>query len=323
MSKALVGVVVCLGLAVLPSVAQPPRWVLVIHGGAGAEEALTLDRQKAYEGGLSQALAIGKDSLKNGGTALDTCEKVIRTMEDEPLFNAGKGAVYTADGKHELDASIMDGKTLACGAVAGVSTIKNPITLARLVMTKTRHVLLTAAGAEKFADEMKVERVPNSYFDTPEKYAEFQRWQKKQAEPVKGGSTVGCVCLDTHGNLAAATSTGGLTGKKFGRVGDSPIIGAGTFADNRSCAVSCTGTGEEFIRHGVARSIAHLMEYKGMSAKAAADEVMFKVLKPGIGGCIVVSHTGEVATSFNTNAMFRGVADSTGRSLVAIFPEGK
>jgi beta-aspartyl-peptidase (threonine type) len=211
--------------------------------------------------------------------------------------------------------------------VAAVRTVKNPISLARLVMERTRHVLLAADGAEAFATAMKVERVPNSYFDTPQRYEAYQRWLRKQREgqetKPKGGGTVGCVCLDTHGNLAAATSTGGLTGKSFGRVGDTPIIGAGTFADNRSCAVSCTGTGEEFIRHGVARSIAHLIEYRGLSAQQAADELIFRVLKPEDGGCIVVSRTGEVAMPFSTDGMFRGRADSAGRFDIAAWPDAK
>lgn len=327
MSK-LFAAIVTVTVVVLASspAADPPAkvgWVLAIHGGAGVEENMTPDRQKAYETALKAALTTGKGVLASGGTAIDCCEAVVRLMEDEPYFNAGKGAVYTADGKHELDASIMDGKTLACGAVASVRTVKNPISLARLVMTKTRHVLLVADGAEKFANEMKVERVDNSYFDTPKRYEEFQRWKEKQSERAKGGSTVGCVCRDVHGNLAAATSTGGLTGKKFGRVGDSPIIGAGNFADNRSCAVSCTGTGEEYIRHGVARSIGHLIQLKGMTAKQAADELHQKVLKPDIGGCVVVSHTGEAAASFNTDGLYRGFADAAGRFEVAIFADKK
>lgn len=324
LSAALVALTV-VALAASPAADPPGKvgWVLAIHGGAGVEENMTPESRQAYENSLKAALATGKGVLSAGGTALDCCEAVVRQMEDDPRFNAGKGAVYTADGKHELDASIMDGKTLACGAVASIRTVKNPISLARLVMTKTRHVLLVADGAEKFAGEMKVERVENNYFDTPAKYAEFQRWQKKQSERAKGGSTVGCVCRDIHGNLAAATSTGGLTGKKFGRVGDSPIIGAGNFADNRSCAVSCSGTGEEYIRHGVARSIGFLIQYKGMTAKQAADELHQKVLKPDIGGCIVVSHTGEATSSFNTDGLYRGFADAAGRFEVAIFPDKK
>jgi beta-aspartyl-peptidase (threonine type) len=314
--------------ATLPA-ADPVRWAIAVHGGAGVGDALAKDgppdKQRPYEESLHKGLALGRDVLAGGGTALDACEKVCRFFEDDPLFNAGKGAVYNAVGQHELDASIMDGRTLACGAVAGVRTVKNPVSLARLVMTKTRHVLLAGDGAEEFATAMKVERVPNSYFDTPGRYEAYQRWLKKQpagqdAKP-KGGSTVGCLCLDTHGNLAAATSTGGLTGKRFGRVGDSPVIGAGTFADNRTCAVSCTGTGEEFIRHGVARTIANLMAYRGLSVQQAADELIHKTLKPDDGGCIAVSRTGEVAMQFNTDGMFRGRADSAGRFEIAVWPD--
>jgi beta-aspartyl-peptidase (threonine type) len=281
------------------------------------------DRQRPYEESLRQALTLGRDRLARGGTALDVCEAVCRYFEEEPLFNAGKGSVYNAEGKHELDASVMDGRTLGCGAVAAVRTVKHPVSLARLVMEKTPHVLLAGDGAEQFATLMKVERVENSYFDTPHRFESYQKWLQRQRDGAdakpKGGGTVGCVCLDAHGNLAAATSTGGMTGKRFGRVGDSPIIGAGTFADNRTCAISGTGTGEEFIRHGVARTVSNLMEYRGLSAKQAADEVVFKILKPDVGGCIVVSRTGEIAMPFNTDGMFRGCADAGGRFEVSIW----
>ncbi|MBX3357685.1 MAG: isoaspartyl peptidase/L-asparaginase [Phycisphaeraceae bacterium] len=302
-----------------------PAYAIVIHGGAGTfPRSAPAERRQAYEEALAAALTIGRDELAKGGTALDACEKVVRYLENDPKFNAGKGAVYTEIGTHELDASIMDGSTLACGAVAGVKTVKNPITLARLVMTNTRHVLLAGDGAEAFADTFtveQVERVGNSYFDTERQYEVLQEVleeRKKEAEP-KPRSTVGCAALDMHGNLAAATSTGGLTGKRFGRIGDSPIIGAGTYADNRTCAVSCTGVGEEFIRHGVARDIAALMEYKGLSVNDAAMQVVFKTLRPDDGGVIAVSRTGEIAMVFSTVGMFRGAADSSGRFEVAIW----
>ncbi|HND52566.1 MAG TPA: isoaspartyl peptidase/L-asparaginase, partial [Pirellulaceae bacterium] len=237
------------------------EWALIVHGGALDEvDKIPVARKAAMEAGLKQAVDAGKKVLADGGTALDAVETCVRILEDNPLFNAGKGAVYNAVGRHELDASIMDGSNRACGAVAGVTTVKNPISLARLVMTRTRHVLLIADGAEKFADEMKIERVDNKWFDTDEQY---ERWQARKAAEAKRAAeaqpaskpmpmpkalqdkkgTVGCVALDKHGNLAAGTSTGGLTNKKYGRVGDSPIIGAGTYADNATCAVSCTGTG--------------------------------------------------------------------------------
>ncbi len=263
--------------------------------------------------------------LAKGGTALDTCEKVARAFEDDPLFNAGKGAVYTAEGKHSLDASIMDGSNLRVGAVAGVRTIKNPVSAARLVMEKTKHILLIRDGAEEFAQKMGLEIVPNSYFDTPKRKKELLDKRdlldkKKLADKADGseeleesGGTVGCVCLDQHGNLAAATSTGGITGVMAGRVGDTPICGAGTYANNKTCAVSGTGTGEQFIRHNAAHTISALVEYKGMSAQKAADELVLNIFQKGNGGVIVVSRTGEIAMPFNTAAMARGCADASGR----------
>jgi beta-aspartyl-peptidase (threonine type) len=217
----------------------------------------------------------------------------------------------------------MDGKTLACGAVAGVRTVKNPISLARLVMSKTRHVLFTGDGAEEFATNMGVERVENSWFDTEKEWKTYQRWlarqKAKSSEKQKGGGTVGCLCLDSKGHLAAGTSTGGLTGKMFGRVGDTPIIGAGNFADDRTCAVSCSGTGEEFIRHGVARTISNLIAFKGYSVQQAGDEVIQKTLKPDVGGCIILGKAGDFACCFNTDGMFRGYANSAGKNEVAIW----
>jgi beta-aspartyl-peptidase (threonine type) len=292
---------------------QPEKklaWAIVVHGGAGG--APSGDKRKAYEESLRAYLKLGREMLAGGATALDTCEKVVRAFEDDPLFNAGKGAVFTAEGKHSLDASIMDGSNLNCGAVAGVRTIKNPISAARLVMEKTKHVLLIREGAEAFAEKMGLEIVPNSYFDTPARKKEFDKNDGKD-EPEEGGGTVGCVCLDTHGNLAAATSTGGMSGVMAGRVGDSPIVGAGTYASNKTCAVSGTGTGEQFIRHSVAHTISALMEHKGLSAQKAAEEVVFNILKKGNGGVIVVSNTGEIAMVFNTPGMIRASADASGR----------
>lgn len=319
------------------------RFAIAIHGGAGVIDTDTPpEKRAAYESSLRAALTIGRDELARGGTSLDVCEKVVRFLEDDPLFNAGRGAVYTEHGTHELDASVMDGATLGCGAVAAVRTVKNPISLARLVMTRTRHVMLIGDGAEKFADEAGVDRVPNTYFDTPHRYEALQRAleerrrEGKTSDSGAGGltrswhgakphhaseyrGTVGCVALDTHGNLAAATSTGGLTAKRWGRVGDAPIIGAGCYANNATCAVSCTGTGEEFIRHGTARTVSDLMEFRGVSLNSAADEVIHKRMTRDDGGLIAVSHTGEIAMPFSTNGMFRGAADNSGRFEVGIW----
>lgn len=303
------------------------RFAIVIHGGAGVLSKTAPPQDvAAYEESLTRALAKGRDHLASGGTSLDAVELVVRELEDNPLFNAGKGAVFTAEGKHELDASIMNGSNLACGAVAGVTTVKNPISLARLVMEKTRHVLLAAGGAEKFASEQKVEQVPNSYFDTERRRKSLEEWKKEQTSSAAPGytyGTVGCVALDKHGNLAAATSTGGMTGKRWGRVGDSPIVGAGTYANNESCAISCTGTGEEFIRHGVARTISDRMLLAGESLKTASDHLVFKTLKPDDGGLIGVSKSGEMVAPYNSEGMFRGMADSSGRFEIGIWGEVK
>lgn len=300
------------------------RFCIAIHGGAGviAKDAPDQER-RAYVAGLEKALGEGRDRLARGESAIDAAEVVVRILEDDPLFNAGKGAVFTEDGKHELDASIMDGRTLACGAVAAVRTVKNPISLARLVMERTPHVLLIGDGAEQFAASVNVDRVDPSYFDTDRRRKDLEnvlqeRKQKESALPKSRG-TVGCVALDIHGNLAAATSTGGMTAKRFGRVGDSPIIGAGTYANNASCAVSCTGTGEEFIRNVAAYDVSALMQYKGMTVEQAAHAVIFERLKPDDGGLIAVSNTGQVTMPFSTLGMFRGAADSDGRFQVAIW----
>lgn len=298
-------------------VAGGPRqaYAIAIHGGAGTiPRTMDAEQVAAYEASLRRALTLGRDRLAEGKSALDVCEAVIRDLEDDPLFNAGKGAVFTYDGTHELDASIMDGATMACGAVAGVKTVKNPISLARKVMEQTKHVLLVGEGAEAFATEMKVERVENSWFDTDKRR---QQWQEAQAkEGIKG--TVGCVALDRAGHLAAGTSTGGLTNKRWGRVGDSPIIGAGTYASDTTVAVSCTGTGEEFIRYGVARTVATRMALAGDDVEQAARAAL-SPLKKGDGGLIAVDRRGKIALTFNTDGMYRGAADASGRFDVAIW----
>jgi len=304
-----------------PAQQEQREWAIAVHGGAGTiPRDIAEDRKAAYVAGLERALRLGKDLLEEGGTSLDAVERVIRLLEDDPLFNAGRGAVFNHDAGHELDASIMNGETLACGAVAGVRTVKNPISLARLVMERTPHVLLAANGADAFAVEMDVERVDPAYFDTEERRRSLQQIQERErAKGADKHGTVGVVALDRQGNLAAGTSTGGLTNKLYGRVGDSPIVGAGTYANNATCAISGTGIGEEYIRHGVAYSVSARMEFGGKTLREAAEEVVRRVLSPGDGGIIGVNRVGEIVMVFNTQGMYRGAADSTGRFDVQIW----
>jgi len=289
-------------------------WAIALHGGAGAmsPENYTPEQIQQYEAELTAALGVGEEILKSGGTSLDAVEQVVRYLEDCPLFNAGRGAVYTNDGKNELDAAIMSGADLQAGAVAGVGDIKNPISAARMVMEKSEHVLMVGKGASLFASQNGAEVV-----DTERSFRALQR----ALERDKKMGTVGCVALDKHGNLAAATSTGGMTNKRYGRVGDVPIIGAGTYANNSTCAVSATGHGEYFIRYTVAHDISALMEYKGLSLAQAADEVIHKKLEEvdGRGGIISVDQWGNVHLSFNTSGMFRAFATSGGDRGVNIF----
>lgn len=300
-----------------------PIYAIAIHGGAGsAPSRFSKEQNERRAASMKAALSIGTEILKAKGTSLDAVEAVVRYLEDDAQFNAGRGAVFNAVGGHELDASIMDGKTLACGAVAGVTTVKNPITLARRVMTETRHVLLSGPGADAFAKAQKVPLVDQSYFHTE---AARRAWEARRAKkrsqsavPEKGSAhiikgTVGCVALDLHGNLAAATSTGGLTGKQFGRVGDSPIVGAGTYADNETCAVSCTGVGEEFIRRAIAYDMSAQMRYGETPVDEAARNILTKRLKKGNGGIIAVDKNGAITMQFNTGGMPRAAADSKGR----------
>jgi len=290
------------------------KYTIVIHGGAGyIPTDISSETKEAYLNSLSEALNIGKKILESGGKSLDAVEQVIRFFEDDSIFNAGKGAVFTAEGTHELDASLMNGKDLSSGAVAGVKTIKNPISLARLVMEKTPHVLFAGEGADKLGIKFGVDTVNNHYFDVETRY---QQWMKKKEEKVKG--TVGCVAIDQFGNIAAGTSTGGLTDKWAGRVGDSPLVNAGTYANNKTCGVSCTGQGELFIRHTVAFNISALMDYKGLSLQEAADEVI-NSLPEGSGGVIAVDKDGNYVFAFNTTSMLRGVADSEGKFETAIW----
>ena len=296
-----------------------PKWALAIHGGAGTiPKTLPEAEKQQYLASLEKALAIGRDALAAGGTSLDVVEKIVRFLEDDPLFNAGKGAVFTHEGTNELDAAIMDGRDLSAGAVAGLKTVKNPISLARLVMERSPHVFLVGEGAEAFATEMKVERVDPKYFFTQRRWDQLQEALKKEKEEKPKG-TVGAVALDQHGNLAAATSTGGMTNKRFGRLGDVPVIGAGTYANNKTCAISGTGWGEKFIRNTVAHDISALMEYAGLSLQQAADRVIHQKLQPDDGGVIGVARDGSIALVFNSEGMYRGAADSNGRFEVRIW----
>lgn len=297
------------------SSAEQHKFTILLHGGVGTiSRAMPDSIKKDYLLSLTNALSLGKKILENGGSSLDAVEQVVRFLEDDSKFNAGKGAVYTSEGTHELDASIMDGRDLSCGAVAGVKIIKNPISLARLVMEKTSHVLLIGEGAEKFGKNMKVEIVENKYFDTPRR---FEQWQNTIKNETKG--TVGCVALDVYGNLAAATSTGGVVNKMPGRVGDSPIIGAGTYANNNTCAVSCSGKGELFIKHSVAYNVSALIEYKSYSLEKAATEIIHKQITKGDGGLIAVDKNGKYAIVYNTTGMFRAAANSEGIFEVKIW----
>lgn len=321
------------------------KFVLVIHGGAGTilKSQMTAEREKAYNDALEQALRTGHDILQKGGTALDAVEASVRSMEDNPLFNAGKGAVFTNEGKNELDAAIMDGRTLTAGSVAGVTTIKNPITAARAVMEKSPHVMMTGAGAEKFAKQQGLEIVDPSYFYTEGRWKDLQRAKAEDSLKMRSGQTdtlkktwlrqpenkdfkygtVGAVALDRHGNLAAATSTGGMTNKKFGRVGDAPIIGSGTYANNSTVAISCTGWGEYFIRLVMAKSISDMMEFGNMPLKKAADEMVMKRLPAlgGDGGLIAVDKDGNIAMPFCTAGMYRGYINHKGEKKIRIYKE--
>jgi beta-aspartyl-peptidase (threonine type) len=307
-----------ISLVGLNVVAQPSTitknkgYVIVLHGGAGDINLVNTppDKQAALKLALNEALMAGKKVLAKGGTSLDAVVAAIKILEDSPLFNAGKGAVINAEGKAEMDASIMDGKTLKAGAVAEVTIIKNPITAARAVMDHSEHVMLAGKGAEQFAREQHLEIVDPAYFITPERFKSYLHMKAlaDSAEKVKEKfGTVGAVALDLDGNLAAATSTGGMMMKKFGRIGDSPIIGAGTYANNEACAVSSTGHGEFFIRYVVAYDIAALMLYKDWSLAKASDYVINQKLKAvgGEGGVICLDRQGNIATPFNTPGMFR------------------
>jgi beta-aspartyl-peptidase (threonine type) len=317
-------------------------WAVAIHGGAG-----TVDRTDdpaliaAYRASLKTALEEGKRRAEAGESALDVAEAVIRILEDDELFNAGRGAALTEEGRAELDASIMDGSTLKAGAVTGITTVKNPVTLARKVMEKTRHILLAGDGAEQFATTVGVQRVPNEYFIIPRRQKMLEEYLKEQGGGEKSPSapttkhstnssasyrnemrfgTVGCVVRDRAGNLAASTSSGGLTGKKYGRIGGAPIIGAACYA-NKTVGVSCTGTGEQFMRHVVARSLAARMELAGESVQQAADHMIFQTLNKDDGGLIAVDAAGNIAMPYSSEGLYRAAADSSGMFVVRIWEQ--
>lgn len=338
-------------LAVSSASAEPPRrgaWTLVIHGGAGVIERgrMSPQQETSYRAALNAALDRGSAVLSRGGSSLDAIEAVITGLEDDPQFNAGRGAVFTAAGRNELDAAIMDGATMNAGSVAGVTTVRHPISLARAVMTRSPHVMMVGQGAEQFAREQGLEIVPPSFFFTERRWNDLIRTLNERHEPIPSRpegvppapapaptaliedpthrfGTVGVVAVDQAGNVAAGTSTGGTSGKRWGRVGDTPIIGAGTYASNQSCAVSATGTGEFFIRLTVAREICALVQYRGMSLQAAADEVIQRRLTAihGDGGVIAVAPDGQAAWSFNTPGMYRARASSAGDRRVAIYAD--
>jgi beta-aspartyl-peptidase (threonine type) len=323
----------------LVDLASAQQYALVIHGGAGSltPGVVSAEKEKAYRQGLQKALDAGSAILKNGGSATDAVVAAIKVLEDDSLFNAGKGAVFTSTGRNELDASIMDGSTLKAGAVAGVTTVKNPITAARAVMDKSPHVMMAGRGAEQFAKEKGCAIVPPSYFRTEEQWNTLQgiKEDERKSKDIKNKKsylkqpenhdfkygTVGAVALDKQGNLAAGTSTGGMTNKSFGRIGDSPIIGAGTYANNKTCAVSCTGWGEYFIRLVMAKSISDRMELVKMSLDAAAEEMMMHKLPElgGDGGMIGLDKDGNITTHFNTPGMMRAYIKSNGETAVKMF----
>jgi L-asparaginase / beta-aspartyl-peptidase len=313
---------------------ETQRIGLAIHGGAGTIDRgeMTPEREGEYRAGLERALTAGYEILKRGGSSLDATEAAVRVLEDDPHFNAGKGSVFTSAGTNEMDAAIMDGKTLAAGAVASLKHIKNPISLARLVMEKSGHVMMDSEGAESFAKENGIELVNQKYFFTQKRWDALQKIKAAERSRTSGPGkeflitdqdrhgTVGAVALDQSGNLAAATSTGGTTNKRPGRVGDTPVIGAGTYANNATCAVSATGDGEYFIRATVGRDVSALIEYRGMSLKDAAQAALDKVAKlGGTGGLIAIDGQGNVTLPFNTAGMYRGYLDPNGKFVIEIY----
>jgi len=316
---------------------EPNSFAIVIHGGAGGikKEYFTEAQQTAYTQKLQEALNAGYSVLENGGISLDAIQAAINIMENSPLFNAGKGAVYNSDGNQEMDAAIMDGNTLNAGAIAGVNHIKNPILAARMVMDSSKHVLLSGKGAEIMAEKYGIEMVDSSYFFTEKRMNQLKKLQGKEKTELDHTAflikneliddhkygTVGAVAIDKSGNIAAGTSTGGMTNKKYGRIGDVPIIGAGTYANNLTCGISATGTGEYFIRTVAAHEVSSLIKFKGYSPSEALHEVLFNQIGPlgGEGGMILLDKNGEVFWDFNSSGMFRGFKKSNGETNVEMF----
>ena len=333
-------------MALAQSVPAQHKWAVVLHGGAGVIErsSMTPEAGAKYRAGITEALTAAAAVLNKGGSSLDAVEAAIKLLEDNPMFNAGRGAVFAADGTNQLDAAMMDGKTMMAGAVADVQRTRHPISLARAVMEQSPHVMLVGAGADAFAAHVHLEQVPPSFFFTEHRWQQLEEELKKEGLPIPARpegappapskpvaffespdahkfGTVGVVALDRNGNVAAGTSTGGITAKHWNRVGDSPIIGAGTYASNQSCAVSGTGVGEYFIRLTVARTMCALVQYKGMSLQAAADEVIQKQLTAlhGDGGIIALTPDGQMAWSFNTPGMFRAKLAEGGKAQIGIY----
>ncbi len=301
------------------------KFGIVIHGGAGAisKDKMTPELEQQFRDGLVTSLVGGYDILNSGGSSLDAVQTAVNLMEDNPLFNAGKGAVFTSEGRNELDAAIMDGRTLKAGAVAGVRHIKNPITLARLIMDRLPHVLLAGEGAEEFARSQGMEMMPEEYFFTERRWKMLEETRAKETASSRGMGTVGAVALDQDGNLAAATSTGGMTNSRYGRIGDSPIIGAGTYANNLTCAISTTGQGEFFMRGVTAYDISAMMEYRGLSLKDASELAIFTKLASlgGSGGLVAIDASGSIALPFNSLGMYRGFYLADGALETAIYRE--
>jgi len=307
-----------------------PEYAIVIHGGAGTiqRENMSAEKDSSYRAALNAALDIGEKILADGGSALDAVEATIHLMEDSPLFNAGRGAVFTHDGRNAHDASVMVGSTQMAGASTGTSNVKHPISLARAVMEQSAHVMMSGEGAESFAAEVGLEQVDPKYFYTERRWNSLQRILKKEEAKIelseddidKKHGTVGCVALDKNGNIVAGTSTGGMTNKRYDRIGDSPVIGAGTFADNASCGVSATGHGEYFIRYTVARDIAAMMEYGGYTLEEAGEKIINEKLveKGGTGGVVALDRKGNITMPFNTSGMYRGWR-KPGESYVGIY----
>jgi beta-aspartyl-peptidase (threonine type) len=345
------GIILFLNMFLGLSVIAQQKPVIVIHGGAGTilKSQMTPELEKQYMAGLEEALKKGYGILQQGGSSLDAVEAAVMVMEDNPLFNAGKGAVFTNEGKNELDAAIMNGRNLAAGSVAGVTVIRNPITAARAVMEKSGHVMMVGPGAEKFAAMNGITIVEPSYFYTESRWKSLQRMRRDDSLKTKPDhsdsavrvktsytdpadknwkyGTVGAVALDAKGNLAAATSTGGMSNKKFGRVGDAPLIGIGTYANNATCAISCTGWGEYFIRLGMAKTISDMMEFGKFSLKNASDEMIMKRL-PALGktdgevadgGLVAVDKNGNISMPFNSAGMYRGYIDKDGKMVIQIY----